>query len=72
MRANSSTRSNDAPKSYRHKVTPEDLAMAHPDYIVSNVVALTLLAAVAAVFLLFGYIAQEFAEQFLPALTSSP
>jgi hypothetical protein len=46
--------------------------MAHPDYIVSNVVALTLLAAVAAVFLLFGYIAQEFAEQFLPALTSSP
>jgi hypothetical protein len=51
MRRNASTRRNDAPKSYRDKVTPEDLAMAHPDYIVSNVVALTLLAAVAALLL---------------------
>ena len=49
-----------------------DLAMAHPDYIVSNVVALTLLAAVAGAFLLFGYIAQELADQFLPALNGSP
>jgi hypothetical protein len=72
MHANLSTRSNDGPKSYRHKVTPEDLAMAHPDYIVSNVVALTLLAAAAAVILLFGYIAQELADQFLPALSGSP
>ena len=45
--------------------------MAHPDYIVSNVVALTLVAALAAAFLLLGYIAQELADQFPPALSGS-
>jgi hypothetical protein len=32
--------------------------MAYPDYIVSNVVALTLIGGVAAAFILLGYIAQ--------------
>ena len=45
--------------------------MAHLDYIVSNVVALTLVAALAAAFLLLGYIAQELADQFPPALSGS-
>jgi hypothetical protein len=46
--------------------------MVHPDYIVSNAAALALVVAIAAAFLLLGYIAQELAEQMPPALTGSP
>jgi hypothetical protein len=47
-------------------------AMAHPDYVVSNVVALTLVAAMAAAFVLLGYIGQELADQLPPALSGTP
>ena len=45
--------------------------MAHPDYIGSHVLA-ALVVAVAAVFLLLGFIAKELADQMPPTLTGSP
>jgi hypothetical protein len=47
--------------------------MAHSTYVVIDIVALTLAAAVAAAFLVLGHhIAQELADQLPPALSGSP